>query len=184
MEIWIWIGLSRFPFDDGSTRPRNRYVSFWRRGRCPFIPDKYTCFRPIFDCEHGRALGQNPADGLSEDVAGRVEILPEETAVEAQGLAPWSGWIERKAPEFDPPGYEALHVEDVQAFVEPVHEERVGSVAVGADLARIPLLDRSRIRHEGEDPEGDLGEGLGQSLAPTDHAPGCPGGDIAERRRG
>jgi len=117
-------------------------------------------------------------------VAGRVEILPEETAVEAQGFAPWSGWIERKVPEFDPPGDESLHVEDVQAFVEPVHEERLGSVAVGADLACIPLLNRSWIGHEGEDPEGDLGEGLGQSLATTDNAPGLPGGDIAERRRG
>ena len=130
------------------------------------------------------ARGDNRADGLARYVAARVEIFTVKAAVEAQGFASGGGCIEGKAAEFDPPGDEALDVEYVQAFVEPVHEERFGRGSMGADFPCIPLIDRGRLRQEGEDTEGDLSKRFGQCLAASRDAPGSADVDIAEGRGG
>jgi len=115
-------------------------------------------------------------------VASRVKIFTVKAAVQAQWLAPLGACIQSKHAELDTPRDEALDVHDIQAFIEPVHEESLGRGAVGADLTRVALLDRGRIRHEGEDAEGDLSECLRQGRATADHAPAAVGVHIREGR--
>lgn len=97
--------------------------------------------------------------------------------MQAQRLAARGGRIESEGGELDPPWDEPLDVQDVEALVEPVHEERLGRPTVGADLARVTLLDRVRVREEGEDAEGHLGEGVRQGRAAADDAPAAAGFD-------
>ena len=54
--------------------------------------------------------------------------------------------VEGKAAEFDPPGDETLDVEDVQAFVQPVYEERLRSTSMGADLRTVSSLSARSSR--------------------------------------
>src|ERR1700730_17640250 len=115
-------------------------------------------------------------------MAGWVKIFPVEAAVQAQRLATRGGNIESKHAELDTPRDEALDVHDVQTFIEPVHEELLGRGAVGAYLPSVALLDRSRIRHEDEDPEGDLSERLRHGRATADHASAAVGVDVREGR--
>jgi hypothetical protein len=113
-------------------------------------------------------------------VAGRVNVFSVEAAVQPQRLASRGGCIKSKHAELDPPRGEALNVHDVQAFVEPVHEELLGRGTVGANLTRVALLDRGGVRHEGEDAEGDLSEGLRQGRATADHASAAVGVEVQE----
>ena len=121
-------------------------------------------------------------------MASGVEVFPVEATVEAQRLAARDGRIESEGREFDTPWDEALDVQDVEALVEPIHEERLGRSTVGADLSRVALLDRGRIRQEGEHAESHLGEGVRQGRAAADDAPAAAGFDrgasleIGERR--
>jgi hypothetical protein len=100
--------------------------------------------------------------------------------MQAQGLAARGGRIDREGRELDPPRDEALHVQDVKALVEPIHEESLGRTTVGADLSRVTLLDRGRIRQEGEHAEGRLGEGVRQGRAAADDAPAAARLDIGK----
>ena len=168
--------------DDGTTRPNGLSVSFRRRAPRAIAQDKSARFRPIFEREHRGALGPHTTDGFAGNVAGRVELFPVKATMKAQGFATRSRCIEGKGAEFDPPGDEALDIEDVQAFAQPVHEERFGRSSVGADFPYLPLLDRGRVCQKREDAEGDLGEGLGQGLAVSHHPPGSADVDIAEGR--
>ena len=111
-------------------------------------------------------------------MAGRVEVFPVESTVEAQRLAARDGRIESEGRELDTPRDEALDVQDVEALVEPVHEESLGRSTVGADLSRVTLLDRGRIRQEGEHAEGHLGEGVRQGRPAADDALAAAGLDI------
>lgn len=100
--------------------------------------------------------------------------------MQAQRLAARGGRIESEDRELDTPSDEAFDIQDVQALVEPVHEESLGRGAVGAYLARVTLLDRSRIHQEGEDAEGDLRKCLRQARAAAGHAAATAGLEIGE----
>ena len=100
-------------------------------------------------------------------MAGRVGLLPVEQAVETERLSPGGGGVKSGGDELDPPGHEALDIENVETLVEPGDKE-VGEVdAMGSDGPRLPFFDRGRIHGQGESAEGDLGERLlkGRALA-------------------
>jgi hypothetical protein len=115
-------------------------------------------------------------------VAGRVAVFPVEAAIQAERLAARGRGIGSEDGEFDPSWGESLDVQNVQALVEPIHEERPGLGAVSSDLARVALLDRRRVCQKGEDAEGDLRERLRQGRAAADDAPVAAGLDIGEGR--
>jgi hypothetical protein len=64
---------------------------------------------------------------------------------------------------------EALDVVHVQAFVDPGHQQRVGIVGLGADLAHLARLHLGRIDEQGEDTEGGLGHRHRARAAPAAH---------------
>ena len=162
--------------------PGAESVSFSQRTLRLIPLDDDASFRTVSSLQDEGALGSDPTHGFARDVASRVKIFTVKTAVQAQWLAPRGSCIQSKHAELDTPRDEALDVHDIQAFIEPVHEEPLGRGAVGADLTRVALLDRGRIRHEGEDAEGDLSECLRQGRATADHTPAAVGVDIREGR--
>src|SRR5438552_6211793 len=128
--------------------PEAESVSFSQRTSRLFPLDDDPSFRTVSSLQDEGALGSDPTHGFARDVASRVKIFTVKAAVQAQWLAPLGACIQSKHAELDTPRDEALNVHDIQAFIEPVHEESLGRCAVGADLTRVALLDRGRIRHE------------------------------------
>ena len=102
--------------------------------------------------------------------------------MEAQGLPSQGGGVEDEGNELDPPGHEAFNVENVETLVEPVDQEVGGVDSVGADGARLPLLDRGRIHGQGKDPQADLGECLLEGRALATDAPAAGRVEVGEAR--
>jgi len=93
-------------------------------------------------------------------VTGRLGLFPVKEAVETQGFPSEGRAIEDEGDELDPAGHESLDIENVETLVEPVDEEVGGVDTVGADHARLPLLDRGGVDREGEHAQGRLCECL------------------------
>src|SRR5262252_9362098 len=76
-----------------------------------------------------------------------VDLLAVKEAVKPQWFAPGAALAHGRREELDSPRRESLHVQDIQAFSEPVDHQvrRVGSV--GPDYPSVPLLDGSRVHH-------------------------------------
>src|SRR5712692_10113859 len=101
--------------DDCRTRHPGPSVSFRLRFRATdALCDDDMRFRPVANCEHRGTVGADPAHRFPRDVAGRVEVLSMEAAVQAQRLAARGGSIESEDRELDAPWDEALDVQHVQ----------------------------------------------------------------------
>jgi hypothetical protein len=68
--------------------------------------------------------------------------------------------------EIDAPPGKAFDLVDVEAFVDPVGEERLGRRAMRAHLPDLALRDRFGIEGPGADGERRLGEGQGHGGRP------------------
>ena len=84
--------------------------------------------------------------------------------------------------ELDPPGHEALDIQHVQAFVEPVDEEVHRVDSVSPDGACLPLLNRTRIHGESEDPEPNLSKGVLEGGARPADAPAAVRLEVGKAR--
>jgi len=80
--------------------------------------------------------------------------------MQPEGLSAWPTRTQGGGKNLDSFGGEALDVQNVQAFPEPVDEEVADVDSVGAEHPRLPLLDRGRIHCYCQDTPGRIGEGL------------------------
>ena len=80
--------------------------------------------------------------------------------MQPERLSAWATRTQGGGKDLDSLGGEALDVQNVQAFPEPVDEEVADVDSVGANDPRVPLLDRGRIHRYRQDTPGRIGEGL------------------------
>src|SRR5215471_21667925 len=93
-------------------------------------------------------------------VALPIQLLAVEHTMQPERLSAGATRAPGGGEDLDSFGGEALDVQNVQAFPEPVDEEVADVDSVGANDPRVPLLDRGRIHRYRQDTPGRIGEGL------------------------
>jgi hypothetical protein len=89
-----------------------------------------------------------------------VHLLPVKQAVKPQRLTAGGAGGQSGGKHLDPPRREALDVQEVQAFPEPVDEQVAGIGSMCPDHPCVALLDRGGVQDHCEDSLGSIGEGL------------------------
>ena len=87
-------------------------------------------------------------------------LLAVQRTMQAERFSAWATRTQGGGKDLNSFGGEALDVQNVQAFPEPVDEEVADVDSVGANDPRVPLLDRGRIHRYRQDTPGRIGEGL------------------------
>src|SRR5438094_94456 len=107
------------------------------------------------------AVIRRPLHDRADAMVGRVERLAVEHTM---------GERVRADGELHVMHHEALDVVDVEAFVDPRHQQRLGAVGLGAHLASFAGLDLRGHHDQREDAERRLRDGLRPRRPPRAHA--------------
>ena len=122
-------------------------------------PDLYADFGD-FVAHFDRCCPLIDAAQLGRIVALSIQLLAVEHTMQPERLSTGATRAPGGGKDFDSLGGEALDVQNVQAFPEPVDEEVANVDSMGAEDPRIPLLDRGWIHCYRQNALGRIGEGL------------------------
>src|SRR5215831_343214 len=89
-----------------------------------------------------------------------IQLLAVEHTVQPERLSAGATRAPGGREDLDSFGGEALDVQNVQAFPEPVDEEVADVDSVGANHPSVPLLEGGQIHCYRQDALGRIGEGL------------------------